>query len=81
MINGVVGLSRVALRVGVADEETIAKRRDVCRNCEFATKNKYRLDHPSKGLTNISKCTMCKCFIMAKTQLKDEKCPKSLWAE
>ncbi len=70
---GVVGLSKVALRIGIADQSVIQTRRDICRICPEAT------IHPKIGLTNISKCKQCGCFISSKTQLISEKCPLGKW--
>jgi hypothetical protein len=79
-VKGVVGLTKIALQIDLVDEPTIKARRDVCRRCEYSTKNKERLNTPSLGLTNKSMCTECKCFIMGKSQLKQEECPKNKWA-
>ena len=79
LIKGAVGLSKIALRQDLISTDAIKARRDACRNCEFSTKNKERLNTPTKGLTNKSMCIKCKCFIIAKTQLVTEKCPLDLW--
>lgn len=57
-----------------ANDTTIKARRDVCRACEFATKN-AKLG----GLTNYSQCTKCTCIIAAKTRDKRERCPEGKW--
>lgn len=77
--NGTVGLGKVLLRIDIADDTDIKARRDICRECEHATKNAARLDRPTKGLTVRSKCDLCKCYIQAKTQLKKESCPLEKW--
>ena len=70
---GVVGLTKVGLRIGIADQSVIQARRDICRVCPEATIN------PIIGLSNISKCKQCGCFLSAKSQLKSEKCPLGKW--
>ena len=69
---GAKGLSKYHLGVGVADEEEINKRKEICKNCELI-KNKT---DDLKG----SKCSACGCLIRAKTALKNEKCPKGKWS-
>jgi len=73
--NGAIGLGRVALRLGIATTNVIKNRRDKCRLCENSTKN------PKMGLTNFSYCKICKCNIMAKSQLLNEKCPNAFWEQ
>jgi hypothetical protein len=76
---GVVGLSKVLLHIGIADKDTIRARRDICRQCEHASRNKDPKYANHNGLTNFSKCDACLCFVEAKTQLKEEECPLNLW--
>lgn len=79
IIQGVMGLSQVALRIGIADTSIIDSRRDICRVCEHSSKNKERTNRPTKGLTSFSVCGVCHCNIKAKTQLKNSKCPLERW--
>ncbi len=79
IIKGVIKLSKVALSMDKAPDDIISARRDVCRNCEYSTKNKDKINTPSKGLSLRSICTNCKCFIAAKTQLLNEQCPLGKW--
>lgn len=48
----------------LVSEETKRKRLDICTNCEMHT---YFL--------NKLRCTVCGCFLQAKTSLKDQVCP------
>ena len=77
--HGAIGLAKVALRIDIADKELIEKRRDICRWCVFATKNKDPKYDITNGLTNRSFCQKCKCLIVAKTQINNEKCPEKMW--
>lgn len=48
-------------------DEGISKARfSTCINCEFLTKN-------------INRCEKCGCFMVAKTKLKNAKCPIKKW--
>ena len=77
--SGATGLAKVALRVKLADSSEIQCRRDHCRKCSFATRNASRIDRPTAGLTTLSRCLKCSCFIVAKTQVLSEKCPLGQW--
>lgn len=84
LASGAIGLSKLALsKAGILDDNTnsdvIMTRLDICRNCEFATRNKDRLNRPSKGLTSFSQCSKCACVILLKVQLKSSTCPLSKW--
>lgn len=78
--DGITGLIKCALGKQDYSDTDIQKNRDVCRDCEFATKN-------DKGeLTNKSQCMApdptknnapCGCIIMCKTQVGE--CPKKKW--
>ncbi|HEV7299202.1 MAG TPA: hypothetical protein VGN72_07545 [Tepidisphaeraceae bacterium] len=77
---GVVGLAKAGLQaVGVAvdqaRDDVVQARRDQCRACEFATRNHDPKHAATKGLTNLSRCTICNCFLAAKTRLASEQCP------
>jgi hypothetical protein len=80
ILHGAGGLAKVAAQaVGIPIDKIpyayTKLRRDVCRACPHASKSPDRLDRPSKGLTTLSKCELCGCFIAAKTMLASEKCP------
>ena len=79
IVRGAVGLSKVGAQVvGIpidqAPKKMVEQRRAICRQCEHATRNPARLDRPSKGLTSMSECKPCGCFIAAKTRLASEVC-------
>lgn len=70
---GASGLAKAAVRVR-RDAPAFAKaRRDICRACPQAQK------HPTKGLTFLSRCNSCGCFIGAKTLIESESCPEGKW--
>ena len=48
------------------EEETSKARLDICNSCEFLTKT-------------ISRCEKCGCFMIAKTKLKNARCPIKKW--
>ena len=79
IVNGVKGLTKVALGIDIVDKETITKRRNECRLCDHASRSNNPKFNSTNGLTNFSKCDLCLCFIRAKTQLKTEQCPLKLW--
>jgi hypothetical protein len=84
VVDGVAGLAKfgaqsLGLRVDQASDETMLRRRDVCRECPHATRNAKRLNRSTKGLTSLSRCELCDCFIGAKTALASERCPASKW--
>lgn len=47
-----------------AEDSIIEDRKEKCKNC----------DH---NVLNI--CTVCKCFIPFKVQMRDTSCPKGYW--
>lgn len=79
IIHGAIGIGKAVLGIDTISQEEINKRLDACRTCEHSTKNKDRLDRPSKGLTSLSTCNKCSCIIYFKTQLKEEVCPEGKW--
>lgn len=80
-IRGILGLTKDALGVGVADPHRVAERRRICAGCpelEF------------RGVANVSRaadpqalehhrCGACGCFIRPKTRLAAERCPRGRW--
>lgn len=78
-IKGVVKIAQSVAGLGLADNGVIQHRRDICRECPHATRNQSRLNRPTKGLTNLSRCSLCNCFIAAKTKLRSEQCPAGKW--
>jgi hypothetical protein len=73
------GLLKSTLRIGVAPEEVIRARRDLCRDCPSATRNSDEKFSMQRGLTTFSVCRECGCYIAAKTRLNSESCPLKLW--
>jgi hypothetical protein len=69
VIAGARGLAKVATRIGIASPEVVQARRDACRQCPEVT----------AGLTGLSTCKKCGCFIRAKTKVADETCPEGKW--
>lgn len=79
-IHGAIGLAKVAMGVDRADAATIEQRRDICRGCEHATRSSKPKFEANQGLTNMSRCQLCNCFIAGKTVLRGEACPAGKWA-
>ena len=76
---GLIGLGKVALGIGLDEPDTIRHRRDLCRECPEAMRREDWADRPSRGLTTLSRCKLCRCIIAAKTQVAAEKCPAGKW--
>lgn len=49
-----------------ADKQTAHNRMSICRQCEVR--------HPKLNI-----CTICGCYLPAKTKLKKSSCPMDLW--
>ena len=64
--NGLAGITKATLGIGLASEFEIQARRDICEVCEFR-----------QGKS----CGACGCFISPKTKLAKEKCPKGFWGQ
>ena len=60
------------VRSGLAtlDEETIKKRLDICKSCEF---------WDSKALKGTGRCRKCGCSTWAKIRMSTEQCPEKKW--
>jgi len=58
--HGAIGLAKYVTRTGLAPSVVIARRRDLCNACEHA---------------DMGFCTVCKCLLLAKTSLAQERCP------
>ncbi len=74
---GVAGLTKAALGIDRAPDEVIALRRNLCRVCNRSEQRKRK--DGSMGLTSLSRCRECDCFIAAKTTILSEKCSIGLW--
>lgn len=68
-LRGAIGIAKWAAGQDQADKKTIAKRRVICRGCPAA----------KLVLGVLAQCGECKCVLMAKTSLRDQKCPQGKW--
>jgi hypothetical protein len=67
---GVVGLTKAGLGIDRASDEVVKRRSMICKHCPY-NKKQY-----SKTFNaNVSKCTLCGCYIKAKVLLNSEVCP------
>ena len=78
-LKGAVGLAKAALGIDAAPPAAVAERRDACRGCDRASRNPSPRHVAARGLTTLSRCAECGCFIAAKTQLAGETCPLGKW--
>jgi len=67
-------------RGAAASPATIRLRRDVCRDCDQATRSAAPCFAKHNGLTTLSTCRLCNCFIATKTKLAAEACPAGRWS-
>lgn len=61
------------------DNKTKLQRLDICKSCSFY-RNFMLLKKPK--IARGARCSVCKCFLDAKTSLTKEffgKCPKDKW--
>lgn len=65
---GVVGAAKAICNVSVLPFETIKKRRDICKSCEYNNRN-----------DGYNQCIKCACIISLKTKLTKETCPIEKW--
>ena len=80
MVHGAKEILKTRIGVGVSTTEEEKKRIEICRECEWATRNVNRLNLPSRGLTTLSQCQRCHgCFIIEKVKRRAERCPISKW--
>lgn len=81
IVAGAMGLAKAAVGADRAPDAIVAQRRGICRECPEATRSAdpARLAKPTKGLTSLSRCRACGCFIAAKTLLASESCPLNKW--
>ena len=80
MVHGASEIIKTRLHIGVADKDTIQKRRDACRVCPEATRSSDPKFSHTNGLTSRSQCKACHgCFIVEKTKRLNETCPIKLW--
>ena len=64
--DGVMGITKATLGLGLASEQEIDARRAICDACEY-----------KKG----KMCGVCGCLLSAKTKLAKEQCPKGFWGQ
>ena len=69
-LTGALGVTKATLGIMKAPDEIVNKRRGICAMCEYKT-----IANNINMRGRMSRCKLCKCFIKAKTLLKDEKCP------
>lgn len=58
--------------VGLASEEVIEQRRQICRTCDKAIAC-------TKNIKKFCICEKCGCRLFHKTRMKDEACPLGKW--
>jgi hypothetical protein len=73
IVAGVIGLTKAAVGYDAPDEAAVAARIDVCRACPHSEKR------GPTGITSLSRCGLCKCFIGAKARVRSEVCPDGRW--
>lgn len=78
IVRGCAGLAKAALGIA-APPAAVAERRDACRGCDRASRNPSPRHVAARGLTTLSRCAECGCFIAAKTLLQSETCPLNKW--
>ena len=76
---GAVGITKSTLHIDRAPKAQIESRLDTCRECDEVTRSRKPKFAKAKGLTNLSRCRICKCFVVAKTKIAGEVCPLSKW--
>lgn len=70
---GATGLTKAALRLDRADDQTISSRRDACRSCERSERRSIA------GVVQVRTCAACGCLIRAKSLVASERCPLGKW--
>jgi hypothetical protein len=78
-VKGVVGLAKAAAGVDAAPADVVDARRLACRHCSLASRSQRFAAAPHRGLTTLSRCGACSCFVAAKTRLAGEACPLGWW--
>ena len=68
--HGIIGLSKAAAEIERADDKIIAYRLNTCNMCPKKIKEFSKIINK-----DVSKCSICKCYIRAKVLLKNEFCP------
>ncbi len=73
--DGAIGITKALFHIANASPDVIARRRDVCRACPHAMRNPDPKFAANCGLTTLSRCEQCGCFIAAKTRVASERGP------
>lgn len=70
--HGALGIAKAIMGVDPAPKEEVARRRAICRGCEFVIPCKFQ---PGK----VCQCGKCSCILPAKTLVASEQCPIGKW--
>lgn len=78
-LDGITGLYKCLTQDVEYSKEQISANRDVCRNCEYSTKNKNGniFVHSQCMAIDPKTNAPCGCFILCKTQVGE--CPLGKW--
>lgn len=79
LVRGATGVVQATLRLDRAPAGLVSRRRDACRACPEATRNRRQLHLPTRGLTSLSACLVCGCNLFKKSQLRTPPEPCALW--
>ena len=79
IVRGVVGLTKALVGWDRADDTTIRHRRRCCKKCPHVSRSTDLKYQKTNGVTTLSQCGMCKCFVAAKITIKGEACPLGKW--
>ena len=79
--DGAVGLAKVLFGVGLASDDVVKARLEICEACEDAVPCVHNSETKCCGpLTSIfGGGENCGCIITKKTKIKTGKCPKDKW--
>lgn len=85
ILTGIFGAAKFAAAVAsgnIADEETVLRRREKCRNCPsrvraVAPGAVFESDWCGPALEETP--TTCGCLILGKTLVGSESCPQAKW--
>ena len=64
--SGAKTAKQIVKKPGIADENVINERRNICSECDYLDKERNR-------------CKKCGCMLRAKTAFKGTKCPIGKW--
>ena len=63
----------------ITDEKTKQERLETCKQCEFK-RDDFKLFNIILFKRELQ-CSICKCFLEAKTSIEFAKCPKDKWVK